>query len=343
MKQAITKIIGNETLRQRLISDVLCGSLSHAYIIEGANGSGRKSIALHTAAATACERLSDSTSPAPCGECPSCKKILGRKSPDVIFIKDENKSTVGVDVARFIRENVRIVPNDIEDKFYVIEEADKLTEEAQNALLLTLEEPPSFAHFFLICNSSDSFLETIRSRSITLRTQRLTDAAVEEYICKNDVRAAQMRLSFPTDFKELIKASNGSIGKATEYLDEDKFKEAKASRAFVRSFISEILSRRTARGVATLLSKFGPSRESLSEQLSLISLATRDLILLKKSDTPHLEFFFNENEAIELSESASLTFLFTLYKNVEIARDENRKNANVKLLITKFAVNSGII
>jgi DNA polymerase-3 subunit delta' len=120
MKQAIPKIVGNEALRQRLISDVLCGSLSHAYIIEGANGSGRKTIALNTAAATACERLNDASFPAPCGECPSCKKILGRKSPDVIFIKDENKSTVGVDVARFIRENVRVVPNDIEDKFYVI-------------------------------------------------------------------------------------------------------------------------------------------------------------------------------------------------------------------------------
>ena len=343
MKQAMTEIVGNKTLCQRLISDVLCGSLSHAYIIEGASGSGRKTIALYAAAATACERLHDDSYPLPCCECPSCKKILERKSPDVIFIKDENKTTVGVDVARFIRKDVRIVPNDIEDKFYVIEEADKLTEEAQNALLLTLEEPPSFAHFFLICNSSDSFLETIRSRAITLRTQRLSDSEVEDYICKNDVRAAQMRLSFPTEFKELIKASGGGIGRAISYLDPEVFKEVKASRAFIHSFIAEILSKRSARSVATALSKFSSSREAFTEQLSLLSLATRDLILLKKSDSPHLEFFCDENEAIELSESASLTFLFTLYENIDIAMSENRKNANIKLLITKFAVNSGII
>lgn len=343
MKQSIPKIIGNRSLCERLISDVRCGSLSHAYIIEGANGSGRKTIALNTAAATACERLNDSHSPLPCGECPSCKKILDKKSTDVIFIKDENKSTLGVGIARFIRENVRIVPNDIEDKFYIIEEADKLTEEAQNALLLTLEEPPSFAHFFLICNSSNSFLETIRSRSITLRTQRLSDAEIEDHICKNDTRAAQMRISFPSDFKELIKASNGSIGKALCCLDPDAFNDVKAERAFVRSFMAEILSKRTARGVATMLSKLSPVRDSLSEQLSMLSLATRDLILLKKSDSPHLEFFCDENDAIELSERASLTFLFTLYEHIEIARDENQKNANIKLLITKFAVNSGII
>ena len=343
MKQAMTEIAGNRELCRRLASDISSGSLSHAYILEGANGSGRKTIALNIAAATACENRLDSTSPIPCLCCNSCKKILGKKSTDVIFVKDESKSTVGVDIARFLKEDVRVIPNDIEDKFYIIENADKMTTQAQNALLLTLEEPPSFVHFFLICNSADSLLETIRSRAITLRTQRLSDKEIEDYICSHDTRAAQMKLSSPKEFQELIKASRGGIGKALEYLDSKAWKGVRDQREFIRSLIHEILTHRSSSALLPMLNKFSSKREILGEELMLFSLAVRDLIVLKKSDTSSLEFYCDANEAIELSDRVSLSFLYTLYQNIDVACDENRRNANVRVMIMKLAVSSGII
>ena len=343
MKQAMTEIAGNRKLCSRLASDISSGSLSHAYIIEGANGSGRKTIALNVAAATACENLKDPSSPIPCLCCSSCKKILAGKSTDVIFVKDESKATVGVDIARFIREDVHIVPNDIEDKFYIIENADKMTDQAQNALLLTLEEPPSFVHFFLICNSADSLLETIRSRAIKLRTQKLSQKEISDYICSHDTRAAQMKLSSPNDFSELLMASRGGIGKALEYLDPKIWKPIADRREFIRSLITESLTRRSAEILIPMLLKFSSKRDVLAEELLLFSLAVRDLIVSKKSDTPSLEFYCNANEAIELSDKVSLSFLYNIYKSIDTAIDENRRNANVRVMIMKLAISSGIL
>ena len=343
MKEAMTEIAGNRELCERLVSDILSDSLSHAYILEGADGSGRRTIALNIAAATACENRFKKASPIPCLCCDSCKKILGKKSTDVIFVKDESKATVGVDIARFLKEDVRIIPNDIEDKFYIIENADKMTTQAQNALLLTLEDPPSFAHFFLICNSDDSLLETIRSRAITLRTQKLSDEEISDYICAHDTRAAQMKLSFPKDFAELVKASSGGIGKAIEYLDPKAWKSIRDQREFIRSLIYEIVNKRSAETLIPMLSKFSSKRENLADELLTFSLAIRDLIVLKKSDNASLEFYCDTNEAIEISDKVSLSFLYTLYQNIEIAKEENRRNANVRVMVIKLAVSSGII
>ena len=343
MPQAMTEIAGNRELCERLAADIKAGSLSHAYVIEGTTGSGRKTLALQVAAATACERLYDKDSPVPCLCCPSCKKILEKKSPDVLFIKDETKATVGVDVARFVREDVHIIPNDLDNKFYIIENADKMTSQAQNALLLTLEEPPSFARFFLICNSAASLLETIRSRAITLRTQRLTDEEVAAYICSHYTEARQLKLSSPKEFSELIKASSGGIGKAIEYLDPRAWKATKEQREFIRLLSYEILNDGSPAKIIPLLTKFSSNRESLADELSLFALAVRDLIISKKSDKPSLEFYCEENEAIELSDKVSLSFLYELYKNVSIASEENSRGANIRLLIMKLAINSDII
>ena len=343
MNRSMPGIVGNKALCDRLISDVISSSLSHAYIIEGETGSGRKTIALLCAAATACENKSTTSSSLPCLCCNSCKKIMERKSTDVIFIKEEEKASVGVDVSRFIKEDVYVIPNDLEDKFYIIEEANTMTEQAQNALLLTLEEPPSFVHFFLICNSASSFLETIRSRATILHTQKLSEKEISDYICANDTRAAQMKLTAPKEFAEILKASNGGIGQAIYYLDEENREPILKRRKMIYETILAIMQKKTARDVLPLLLKFSTKRDALSEELSLLSVAIRDLIVLKKTDSATLEFFCDINEAIELSDKRPLSFLYEFYKHVNVAIEENKCNANVKLLITKLSINAGIL
>ena len=124
--RAMSKIIGNKALKSQLCQEILSGSLHHAYILEGPSGSGKHTIALMAAAALACENKNDVSKPIPCLSCPSCKKILERKSPDVIFQGTEGKATIGVDIARFLKEDVHIIPNDLDHKIYIIEDADKL-------------------------------------------------------------------------------------------------------------------------------------------------------------------------------------------------------------------------
>ena len=148
---AFSDMVGNEALRLRLARDVREKTLSHAYLLEGARGSGKHMLALRIAMALACEHREEHSSPLPCMHCASCKKILDGNSPDVIWLRREDKATVGVEGVRRIRSDVYVAPHELDAKIYIIEDAHLMTTQAQNALLLTLEEPPSYVLFLLLC------------------------------------------------------------------------------------------------------------------------------------------------------------------------------------------------
>jgi DNA polymerase-3 subunit delta' len=343
MKVAMPEIVGNDALKQRLCRDILSSSLSHAYILEGPDGSGRHSLALNSAAALACEAKNDANAPLPCGVCPACKKILQRKSPDVIFVGSDGKATLGVDAARFIKEDVYTVPNDLDDKIYIIEDADRMTPQAQNAILLTLEEPPSFVHFFLLCNNASTLLETIRSRAPILRTEPIDKAAIGEYICAHDRRAAQMKLSAKNEFEELLTSSCGGIGRALELLEPKVWKSVYERRSFIYDFTVAAVNSCGARQVLPLLQRFSTKRDILADELSLLYDAVRDLILLKKTDDAPLIFYCDRNETIDICDRTTLSFLFKLQSAIIEAIEENKRNANVRLLLLKMAISANLI
>ena len=342
-KLSMPQIIGNIELRQRLCRDVSSNSLCHAYIIEGADGSGRKTLATMTAAAAACENRTNASSALPCLKCSSCKKIIESNSLDVIVLGSNGKASVGIDTARFLKEDVHIRPNDNEHKFYIIEDSDKMTVQAQNAILLTLEEPPSFVHFFLICNNAASLLETIRSRAPVLRTEPIPDADVDTYICEKSIKARQMKLASKDEYEELLKISQGSIGKALELLESKTWSAVMEQRLLIKNFVDAATRRGGAKEILPLISKFSTKRDILSEQLMLLSTAVRDLILLKKSDTPPLCFYSNINEAIDICDRVSLSFLFELQNSIFEASEEIQRNANVRLTLIKMATNAKLM
>lgn len=343
VKNAMSEIIGNDALKNRLCNDIMSNSLSHAYIIEGPEGSGKHLISLMSAAALSCENKNDSSLPTPCMTCPTCKKILELKSPDVIFQGTDGKATFGVDIARFLKEDVHTLPNDLEHKVYILEDADKMTLQAQNALLLTLEEPPSFIHFFLLCKDSSAFLETIRSRAPIFKTERISEKQIDEYISSHDRRAAQMKLSSPAEYYEIIKSADGGIGRAMQLLEPKDWKPVKEVRQLINDFLELATSRKKVTETVLLSQKFSAKRELLSQQLHILLTSVRDLILLKKCDTPSLLFFSDIERAVELCDRVSLSFLFNLEKAVQSAIEENRKNANVKLLMIKMLVSAELI
>ena len=81
----------------------------------------------------------------------------------------------------------------------------------------------------------------------------------------------------------------------------------------------------------------------MATELSLLATAVRDLIAIKKADSPSLEFFCDVNEAIELSDKRPLSFLYELYEHISVAINENKINANIKLLMTKLLINAGVL
>ena len=324
----MTEIVGNDSLKSRLARDILDGKLPHALILEGARGSGKHTIATMCAAALACTEHQNAHLPVPCLICHDCKKILEKKSPDVIVIGTEGKATIGVDAVRFLKEDVHTVPNDLEHKIYIIEDADRMTPQAQNALLLTLEEPPSYVHFFLLCENASLLLETIRSRAPILRTEPLSEDEIDRYLVAHDKRAAQMKLSAPKDYAVLLKSSGTGIGQALDYLVPSTFSPILEKRRFVEEFVTSAIYHRD---MLSFLPRFAAKRDGLREQLFAILNALRDLILLKKSETVSLTFFVDRNEAIDLCDRVSLPFLYGFYEAVQKAVDDSARNANVRL------------
>ena len=343
MKQAFTSLVGNQTLKDKLISDISSGTLSHAYILEGKKGSGRHSIAYLIAAALACERSSNTSSPLPCLECPSCKKILERKSPDVICISKEEKTMVTVDKIRFLRNDVRLVPNELEHKIYIIEDADTMNEQAQNAFLLTLEEPPSYVKFFLLCEKSNNLLETIRSRAQTLRTELLDYNSIDNHLQARYDDAKRLKLSSPDSYYELLMASEGTIGRALDLLEEKTFKQILSLRTLARDFLATITSSRNSDKSISVLARFDKKRDNVLSQLITIETALRDLIAVQRTESAPLLFFHDRNEALILADSVNIHKLMKIYDSLKSTQDAISQNANVRLTLTSFFVDINIL
>ena len=343
MKDALTEIVGNRDLCRRLGNDVLSDTLPHAIALEGPRGTGKHTIAKMTAAALVCTEKDNQRLPVPCLTCSACRKILEGKSPDLITVGCDGKATIGVEAVRFLREDVHVVPNDSDYKSYIIEDADKMTVQAQNALLLTLEEPPAYVHFFLLCENAGLLLETIRSRAPVMRTEQLTTADIDCYLCQHDQRAAQMKLADPQGYAELLTASGLGIGQALDYLDPKIWNPIKQVRSLAAQLVEAAVRKEGASIILPLLSRFSNKRDLLCTQLQTVSDAVRDLILLKKSDDAPLSFYADREQAIDLCDRAALPFLYEWSEAIRMALDENARNANVRLCLTKMALSARIL
>ena len=338
-------IVGNDALIHRLSKDISENRLSHAYVIEGAKGSGRHTIVKEAIAAIECDARSDSNThtAVPCGRCKSCEKILSGRSPDVITLGLEGeRSTIGVEAIRNLKNDIYTAPNDISVKAYIIEDADLMTPQEQNAFLLSLEEPPSYIIFFLICENSANLLETVRSRAPTLRTQRSSSEELEEYLLKNDSRAAELKSTSPREWEEVICASQGSIGNGLELLDAKKRARLLEYRSVAKSLIA-MLGRSNKTAALEAISSFGTKRNEVCRQLSFLQSALRDLLLLKKCETAPLCFFERRDDAIELSTNFTAHTLLSLYDASLVAVDDLEANANVRLTLMNMMQSAGLI
>ena len=115
----------------------------------------------------------------PCMECPSCKKAQSQNHPDIIYVKHEKPNTISIDEIREqLINDVMIKPYSSPYKIYIIDEAQKLTLQAQNALLKILEEPPDYGVFLILSTNAERLLPTIRSRCVELRLSPLPEAVL---------------------------------------------------------------------------------------------------------------------------------------------------------------------
>ena len=340
MRPAFTDIIGNRALCQRLCDDLTSKKLSHAYIVEGKKGFGKHMLAMRISAALSCEKASDPASPLPCMTCPACRKILSGNSPDVIFVSRGEKATLGVDEIRRLRSDVLVPPNDTHAKIYIIEDAHLMTVQAQNAFLLTLEEPPSYVLFLLLCESTGALLETIRSRAPILRTEPIPPAHIADYLRKHVPEASRME---EDELSEIVAAADGSIGRAIDLQDPKLYRPLLERRTTARAFVRLCAHRATAAEAMRFLLSLPQKREELIEQCNEILLCLRDLLLCKQTETAPLCFFATGEEACTLSYEFTTPALLTLCEALCDTIDRLRQNANVRLTLSALGRECGLL
>ena len=329
MKASMPEIIGNQKLRSRLCSDILSQTTSHAYILSGAKGSGKHTIAFQYAAAIACERKGDPNEPLPCGRCTACRKVLDGKSPDVITIAKDGQS-IKVKQMRDLPLDVLKVPVDLDEKIYIIEDAHTMTEGAQNAFLLTLEEPPSFVKFFLLCEAEEPLLETIRSRAPILRTEPIAAEQIRSYFRDRAVNISSLS---EEEIGEILSIANGSIGRALDLLDSEEREPLVKLRHMADSLIHLALKKNMV-VLIELINKFPKKHDELLPIFATAQTALRDLIALKQSEDAPLCFYTNRETAIEEAYRFSRATLFRLSDLLTETEERLTRNANSKLTLT---------
>ncbi len=172
--------------------------LPHAVLIDSGSPAERNEAALYIASSFLCE------SHLPCGICKSCIKVKNGSHPDVIIADPElvNEKTFKVDIVRNIKKDVYILPNESKYKIYILKSADKMNVSAQNAILKTLEEPPSYARFILLCDSRSAMLETIMSRVTAFSLGAGSNSYLSENEQKADMLANELAMAM-TEVTEL--------------------------------------------------------------------------------------------------------------------------------------------
>ena len=343
MKSFFPTLIGNEPLLAQLGEEILSDRLGHAYILEGPAGTGKHTLALQIAAALACERKNEDGVPLPCLQCPSCRKILSGNSPDVIPVGREDKATLGVETVRKMRASAFMAPNELDDKIYVFEDAQAMTAQAQNALLLILEEPPVYLRFLLLTDGSIPLLETVRSRAPTLRLCRLSQEILQARLLETEPEARALQAKSPVDFGELIAAADGSMGLAKKML-EPKFRQsALEDRRLARTFCELAANHANPSLVIPFLNAMESTREAVIARFSTMLLCVRDLSLLKQSENAPLCFFYDRENAAALAYRFTTPDLMRAAREISAAMDSLYRNANVRLALTRFAMRTGLL
>ncbi len=206
-------LIGQEHVRKVLQAALKTGRIAHAYMFTGIRGTGKTTTARLLAKALNCER---GPTPEPCGKCSNCIAIDNGRFPDLIEI--DAASYRGINEVREIRDNVKLAPIRGRYKVYIIDEVHMLTTEAFNALLKTLEEPPSHVVFILATTDPYRVPATVISRCQRFDFRRINSNIIKEYlkeVCKKEgINATDEALSL------IARGSKGSLRDALSILDQ---------------------------------------------------------------------------------------------------------------------------
>lgn len=275
-------IIGQEQIKEHLQNALKMNKISHAYILNGERNSGKEFIAKVFASALQCEKMDMSLEMLePCGECRSCKQMAGKNQPDVIYVSHEKPGSIGVeDIRSQINGDVAIKPYSSPRKIYIINEGEKMTVQAQNALLKTLEEPPEYTVIIILTTSVESLLPTILSRCVVLNMKPAGESQMKKFLMET--------MQIP-DYKAdiCVAFARGNVGKAKLLASSEDFDHVKEEAVTLLKYINDM----EISEIVSAIKKIGEYKLDVNDYFDILAIWYRDVLLFKATnDANHLIF-----------------------------------------------------
>lgn len=311
-------IPGQQKTKRILKDSISKNRISHAYLFTGNNGLGKSEIAGEFAQAIFCENSIDDS----CGECLSCQKFAHGNHPDFhrITVQEDHKKIL-IDQIRELQKEISYKPYESNYKVYIIEEAAKMTIQAQNSLLKTLEEPPEYAIIILTNENKNELIPTIISRCQEVKLHNQPLEIVKEYLINTE--------GFNSEDAQLYATlARGKYKKAVKLASKQDFVE---NRNKIIEFISNIDSKNNYEifNITKQLIKLSDTEFPLFE---LILSYFRDLLVMKRNGNNDIINFDFTDLIKQSSENFTSESLFELTELVNTYRDYYYRNIKKELL-----------
>ena len=313
-------IIGQEQIKAHLQNALSAKKISHAYILNGEKASGKEFIAKVFAMALQCE----GGGLEPCQECHSCRQAVSGNQPDIIRVTHEKPTTIGVDDIRAqVNNDVAIKPYSSPYKVYIINEAEKMTPQAQNAILKTLEEPPAYVVILLLTTNVNALLPTILSRCVVLNMKPVADDKVRRYLMEE--------LQVP-DYKAdvCVAFARGNIGKAKALASSEDFENVKNEVLSLLKYIHDM----ELYEIAAAIKKITEYKLEINDYFDIMAIWYRDVLLFKATNNPNQLVFREELGALrKCAQRSSYEGIETVIQALDKAKHRLDANVNFELVM----------
>ncbi|MCR5419940.1 MAG: DNA polymerase III subunit [Lachnospiraceae bacterium] len=318
-------IIGQEHIKEHLKSAILNNRVSHAYIINGEKDAGKEFIADTFAMALQCQGHRDNPNDVePCMECHACKQAITKNQPDIKELIHEKPGTIGVeDVRKGIVSDVFIKPYSSKWKIYIVNEAEKMSLQAQNALLKTLEEPPEYVVILLLTSNISAMLPTIISRSTILNMRPVEDKIVRKYLIE--------RMQVP-DYKAdiCVAFARGNIGRAKHLGMSEDFDKIKNEALRVLKYAYQM----DTDDFVNTIKEINAYKLNIEDYLDILLIWYRDMLMFKATNDVDALIFKEEiRDIIERAGKNSYEGIEKIIEAIEKTKKRLKANVNFDLAI----------
>ena len=315
-----SEIVGHEQIIEHLQNAIEADKVSHAYILNGPDKAGKMMIAKAFAQTLQCEKGGLE----PCMECHSCKQAMSGNQPDIIYVRHEKSNTISVDDIRTqINNDIVVKPYSSKRKIYIVDEAEKMNQQAQNALLKTIEEPPAYAVLLLLTTNADTFLPTILSRCVRLNLKAVRDEEIKDFLMKK-----HQLPDYQADV--CVAFAQGNVGKAIQLASSDSFNELKTAALQLLKRLDDIELYEMTEAVKQI----SEYKLEINDYFDLMMIWYRDILYFKATnDVNRLVFKDEVYDIKKQAAKSSYQGIETIIEALEKAKLRLNANVNFDLVI----------